>query len=252
MPNPCSRGCKADDGVSPKIHIRVADCPIYQAELKAAQEAVQREKAAKPQPDKPAAPATPPPKGKPGTIEFSGGVAEVRKGSTTPTPPPEPVDFVVDGPHTRTAWTMGYRAIKFATYLLDDYLETDKIHQTGFTQHIPDRLFRLNQTELDAIDGDPQSNPFTRLATWVTKRFGAKTQLQAHAMIDTANFGMLFGGLFYAVYDHYKVAIKFSPKLIAMREKKIADKKARASPEDSEETALRSLAGPGPPVGAPA
>jgi hypothetical protein len=252
MANPCRRGCKNPDG-TPELHARVADCPIYQQEIRAAQEAEAKQKTSRPPEQKPEAPAAPK-AAKAGTIEFTGGTAEVRKGSTEPTPPPEPVDFYIDGPHTRTAWTMGYRVIKFATYLVDDYLQTDQIHRPGFTAHIPDKLFRLNQTELDAIDGDPTGNPFTRFATWVVKRFGAKTQLQAHAMIDTANFGMLFGGLFYAVYDHYKVAWKFSPKLIAMREKKIADKKARLSPEDSEEIALRSLAGAGPPspVGAPA
>ncbi|MCI4357364.1 MAG: hypothetical protein L3K18_09585 [Thermoplasmata archaeon] len=250
MTKGCARGCKNPDG-SPKNHWRVAECPVYQQEA-AAERRKQGEKssatAAPPDPKAPQPKVVPPvaPSGS-GGLSFTGGTAETRKGSTVPTPPPEPVDYKIDVPHTRTLWNNGYRGLKGVLYSVDDWLQTDKIHKEGFTRHIPEGFFRLTPNDLSTIDGDPEGNPYTGLGTRFCKMVGCKTRAQAHGLIDGMNFLMLFGALAYVMVAHYRVAISESPKLASMKLKK---KEAAAKKKNVADAEFRSVDSPAVGVGA--
>jgi hypothetical protein len=223
----CEKGCRNPKSGKPKWHRSVVEClyeprpgysppaPADTPEKKAAPIFARQE------PEKPAISVGIKTPFRPGTIQFSDTPAEVVKtggahplGDTTP----EEVDYIIDGPHTRAIWDLGYGGIRYVCLGVDEYLE--------YKTHIPDRFFHLTPFEITSIEADPR-NAFSRAGTWVCKRiFRCKTLDDAHHAIDTAVFFSAFGGLGYAIFTHYRAAWKESPKLIRNRAKKAERAKA--------------------------
>lgn len=232
----CKKGCVGPSGKA-KWHGSARECPFERPGAAPAVADLPGHSTSESEP----VPAEPPPKKPFGFkirsdgITFPERAAEVVKtGGSTPmgeTPPAE-VDYIVDGPHTRSACDLAYKGLQLVTVAVDDFLE--------YPSHIPEKFFHLTPFEITAIEADPR-NFFSRTVTWGCKNvLRCKTLEDAHRSIDTAVFLSAFGGIGYVIFSHYRVVYKESPRLKRGRAKKAARKaqiaEARARQRGAEPT----------------
>lgn len=242
---PCSRGCKPLPGAKARYHDSEKQCPyspIYNPNAKGAIDKngnpVNRgpepaEEAGQPSSGSSSAEAqaqpAPSPNPTPAPVPKAPGTSRL---TFSPTPaevvpvkriirPVEPADYVVDGPHTKTAFGLVFGATYQLHVWVDEYYE--------WTAHLPKSQFALSDLALLTIDNDPR-NLYSRMVTRACMAVGCRTQQQAHAAITTVEFFFGFGGVVVALVMHYRKVLKESPRAIRNREKKkvAAEAKRRA------------------------
>jgi len=217
----CAKGCRDPKTESGRMsHYSTNECPFetYNPNIHPGRPGKMRAKGhpgpgaaapAQPAAQKPSAPIPPPASS--ATINVVGGQAAVTKGA--PKPIVVPVDYIVDGEHTKALWNFGFRVLYFIHVKVDEWA-------FDWHQHIPKVQFQLTPNAEMSISISPR-NLYSRAATWFTKNLcGAKTLEQAHAAIDSILFFEAFGGIFVAIVLHYEHVYKNSPKMKARREAK--------------------------------
>jgi hypothetical protein len=152
------------------------------------------------------------------------GFGDRQTSPETPLAPPknpEPTYFV-DAPHVKKVANMAYGGVRWVFNLYDNIACTVEAGMKRFTERYP-KLVTLSESQSSAIDIDPKLDLWGRLATGVTRLFGAKTADQAHNMIDTADLISGFAGLFLYGGSHIAESWKAGKPF---REAKKAAKKA--------------------------
>ena len=222
---PCTAGCKPEPGAKNRYHDNLRQCP-YQPEYDPnAKGAIDKEgnlvtKMRAKAMETPSPPGgTAPPQNVPRPPAASGLRLSDRPAEVLDTSkkklvkPPEPVDFVVDAAHTRGAIQKGFAVVYQVTVWFDEWLE--------WKDHMPKEQFAPSELALMSIENEPR-NMYARGVTWVCIRLGAKTQAQAHHLLDTAFIFADFGGFFVVLVNHYRIVVRDSPKLKRMRAAKKA------------------------------
>jgi hypothetical protein len=174
----------------------------------------------------PAAPPQKPepkPAGKPGLFKRL-GFGDKQTSPEAPLSPPKNVEpsYHCDAPHVIKVAGFVYAAVRFGFNLFDRIAMTKEAGMKTFVERYP-KLVVLSENQKAAIEIDPALDMWGRFATGATKLVGAKTQDEAHNIIDTVDLLsglgalMLYGGAH--IGDAWKKGAPFrEAKRLARRE----------------------------------